>query len=111
MTSNTPQSKGLLTVMDFPLQSPDLKPTEYLWGHLTTEKDELSVASEEALWNTVKSCWDNTGHQVLHKLVESMPAPVHAAIKAKVGHSKYQDILIFVYIFFKDSTFQIKLLS
>lgn len=35
------------------------------------------MTSEEALWNIVKSGWD---HQVLHKLVESIPAQVHTVI-------------------------------
>ena len=53
------------------------------------EKAEHCVTSQEALWSTVKSCWDNMSHQVLHKLVESVPARVHAVIKEKGGHSKY----------------------
>ncbi len=97
MTPNTPQKicknylktkedQGALTVRDFPTQSPDLNPTEHLWGHLKTEKVKHSVTSQEALWTIVRSCWDNVGHQVLHK---TMPAQVLAVIKAKVGHTKH----------------------
>ena len=85
----TVEEQGVLTVMDFPPQSPDLNPIEHLWGHLETERAKHSVTSQEALWNTVKSCWDDTSQQVLHKLVESMPARVHAVIKAKGGRTKY----------------------
>ncbi|KAM7407138.1 hypothetical protein PAMA_003055 [Pampus argenteus] len=84
----TKVDQRVLTVMDFPLQSPDLNPIEHLWGHLKTEKAKHSVTSREALWNIIKSCWDNVCHQVLHKLVESMPARVHAVIKAKGGQIK-----------------------
>lgn len=43
---------------------------------------EISV--QKALQIAVKSHWDNTSHQVLHKLVfESMPARLHAVNKAK----------------------------
>ncbi|KAF7668783.1 hypothetical protein LDENG_00284260, partial [Lucifuga dentata] len=52
----------------------------------------ISLISQEALWNTVKSCWDNLGHQVLHELVDSMPAGVHAVIKAKGG--RYSEIYV-----------------
>lgn len=45
---------------------------------------EISV--QKALQIAVKSHWDNTSHQVLHKLVfESMPARLHAVNKAKWG--------------------------
>uniref|UniRef100_A0A0E9PQP5 Uncharacterized protein n=1 Tax=Anguilla anguilla TaxID=7936 RepID=A0A0E9PQP5_ANGAN len=50
------------------------------------------------------------GHQDIHKRVESMPARVHAVIKAKGGHAKYEDILKFMYIFQKFN-FSLKLLS
>ena len=84
----TVEEQGVLTVMDFPPKSPDLNPIEHLWGHLETERAKHSLTSPEALWNTVKSCWDDMSQQVLHKLVESMPARVHAVIKAKGGHTK-----------------------
>lgn len=65
-----------LIVMDFP---PDLKPTE----HVVLVEAEHSVASQEASWVTVKSCWNNTSQQVLHRLVESTPAQVNNFIVAK----------------------------
>ena len=44
---------------------------EHLWGH--------------SLWDVVRSCWDNMGLQVLHKLVESIPAPVYTGNESKTG--------------------------
>ena len=82
------EDQGHVLVMDFPPQSPDLNPIEHLWGHLKTEKAKLSVTSQEALWNIVKSCWDNEAHQVFNRLVESMPAGVHDVIKVKGGNTK-----------------------
>ncbi len=45
----TKEDQGVLTVMDFPPQSPDLNPTEHLWGHLKTEKAKHSATPQEAL--------------------------------------------------------------
>lgn len=82
VTPKTPQSytksyvkakedQGVLAVVDFLPQSPDLNPTEHLWGHLRTERAKNSVTLPETLWNIVESCRDIMGHQVLHKLVGS----------------------------------------
>ena len=71
--------------MAFPPQSPDLNPIEHLWEHLKREKAKHTVTSQDNLWNALKECWNNVDSQILHKLVESMPA----VIKANGGHTKY----------------------
>lgn len=59
--------------------------TEHLWGHFKTDKAKHALTSEEALWSTIKSCWDNTSRQVSDKLVEFVPARVRAVLKVKGG--------------------------
>lgn len=63
----TIEDEGVLTVVDFPPQSPDLNPR---WGW-RPEKAKYSAISQEALQGTVKSCCDKLGHQVLYKPVSS----------------------------------------
>ena len=53
--------------------------------HLTEETETEEEEGAEVLWNIVESCWDNMSQQVLHNLLESLAAPVHAVIKAKRG--------------------------
>ena len=69
---------------NFPPQSPDLNPTEHLWRHLKTEEAKHSVKSWESLWKSHVGF--NVNDKIVHKLVESIPARVHAAIKAKGWH-------------------------
>ena len=52
-----------------------------------------SVTSQEALWNTVTSCWDKMSHHVLNKLMDSIPAGMCAVINAQGEHTKYQDVV------------------
>ena len=56
---NTKEELEVLTVMDFSRQSLNPDHVEYLWGQFKTQS-----ASQETLWETVKSCWDNMSHQV-----------------------------------------------
>ena len=66
----TKNDEGVLTVMDFPPQSPDLNPIEHLWGYLKNAKAGQCVTSHGRLLDTVKSCRANMSCKVLHKPVE-----------------------------------------
>ena len=47
---------GLLVVMDFPPQSPDLNPIEHLWEHLKRDKTKYVITSQETLWHAINEC-------------------------------------------------------
>lgn len=71
------------TVMDVPPQSPNLNPTEHLWGHFRAEEVKHPMTSQEALGSPVKSCWDNTSHQVCTNLASPCQLEYILALNAQ----------------------------
>lgn len=80
------QKDGVLQVMKWPPQSPDLNPIELLWDELDRRVRDLKPTSLPRLWECLKEAWDNIQPQTLQKLVERMPKICAAIIKAKGGH-------------------------
>ena len=99
MTPNTPklcrkylqrkEDHGVLLVMDFPPQSPDLYPIKPLWEHLKRDKRKYAVTSEDTLSYAINECWNNLKPEIIYKLIESMPKIVSAVLEAKGGCTKY----------------------
>ena len=54
--------------MDFPPHSPDLNRIKQVGGHLKTERAIHSVTSQQALGNTVKSCWDKSQSVIIWRV-------------------------------------------
>lgn len=81
----------LWTIIDVPHSHLTSTPFN-IFGALKTEKAKHSVISQEALWNAVRSCWDNMSQQVLHKLVESMQLKCMLSLKQKVDGLRHSDI-------------------
>ena len=82
------EQKEVLSVMDFPPQSPDLNPIERLWEHLKQEKVNHTITNQEILWRALQVCWNNLEPETIHTLVESMQYRVIAVLKAKGRHTK-----------------------
>ena len=80
-----------IQVMEWPPQSPDLNPIEHLWGVLTRKLAayERPPTSMKELWERVQVEWEAISEQECQKLVESMPARIHAVLQAKGGYTKY----------------------
>uniref|UniRef100_A0A671RAA7 Tc1-like transposase DDE domain-containing protein n=1 Tax=Sinocyclocheilus anshuiensis TaxID=1608454 RepID=A0A671RAA7_9TELE len=76
-------------MMDWPPQSPDLKPIEEFWGELENKLDRSIVYSKESLWLELQEAWDNISVEVLRKYNDSMPLRCAAVIAAKGGRTKY----------------------
>jgi transposase len=80
-----------ITLMDWPSQSPDLNPTEHLWGHLKRRLNsyEKPPSGVWELWDRLAAEWGKIEVEVCQKLIESMPRRIEAVIKAKGGNTKY----------------------
>lgn len=80
------QQAGLLKIMRWPPQSPDINPIELLWDELDRRVRDLQPTSLSGLWDCLKDAWEKIEVQTLHKLVERLPKICTAIVKAKGGH-------------------------
>ncbi len=78
-----------VTVLDWPANSPDLNPTENLWGIVKRKMRDTRPNNADDLKATVKETWASIPPQQCHKLITSMPRRVEAVIKAKGAPTKY----------------------
>lgn len=78
-------------VMDWPPNSPDLKPIENLWSQLKMAlgKHEKPPGGVVELWERVEVAWEGIAPKKCQDLIESMPRRMAAVIKAKGGPTKY----------------------
>lgn len=80
------EREGVLEIMGWPPQSPDLNPIELLWEELDRQVREHRPTNQKHLWEILKRCWDNLKNETLQKLVERLPRICAAIISAKGGH-------------------------
>lgn len=78
--------QGVLKIMDWPPQSPDVNPIELLWDEMDRQVRETTITSEKSMFENLKRVWDSLRATTLHKLVERMPKICSAIIKAKGGY-------------------------
>jgi len=80
-----------LQVLEWPSQSPDLNPIEYLWWTVKHRlKQYQTVArNNDELWERVVEIWNNINEDECMNLIESMPRRVAAVLAAKGSHTKY----------------------
>ena len=78
-----------VTVLDWPANSPDLKPIENLWGIVKRKMRDTRPNNADELKATVKETWASIPPQQCHKLITSMPRRIEAVIKAKGAPTKY----------------------
>ena len=94
----------ILTVMDWPPQSPALNIIEAVWDHLDRERKKKPKSKEE-LWEVLKEAWCNIPKDYFRKCEDSLPKTVEGVLSAKEGHTKYrlwpvEAILFFFFFFF-----------
>ena len=77
--------------MQWPAQSPDLNPIENLLALLKKRLAGYDNAPKtlDELWSRVRTEWSNIPHDLIEKLVESMPRRINSVIKAKGLWTKY----------------------
>ena len=87
-----PASTGIST-MKWPSQSPDLNPMEHFWCLVKRRLGEYqeSPDSIHELMKRVDVVWKNIHENSCQTLIESMPSRVVAVIRARGGHTRYQN--------------------
>ena len=76
------QSAGILSVMEWPAQSPDLNPIELLWEQLDRMVHKKCPSSQSNLWEVVQEAWGEFFSDYLNKLTARMPKVCKAVIAA-----------------------------
>ncbi len=76
-------------VLDWPANSPDLKPIENLGCIVKRKMRNKRPKNADELKATVKETWASIPPQQCHKLITSMPRRIEALIKAKGAPTKY----------------------
>lgn len=81
--------KKKITVLEWPPQSPDLNPIEWLWFTLKDMVNARKPTSIPDLKNKLLDEWNSISTGVCEQLVDSMPKRLKAVIKARGGNTKY----------------------
>ena len=77
------EAAGVLTVMNWPSQSPYLNSVEQIWELIDRRLGKSHVKTKETL------CWESIRVEVLIKYIEIMPEHSRAIIEAQGGQAKY----------------------
>ena len=80
------EAEGVLDIMIWPPQSPDLNPIELLWEELDRKVRQTAPKSKTAMWESLRETWHSLDQSILTKLVRRMPRLCKAVIRAKGGH-------------------------
>ncbi len=78
-----------VTVLNWPANSPDLKPIEYIRGIFKRKMRDTRPNYADDLKVTIKATWSSITPEQCHKLIASMPRRIDAVIHAKGGPTKY----------------------
>ncbi len=76
-------------MMDWPSMSPDLNPTEHMWGILKWKMEERKVTNIHQICDVVMEEWKRTPVATCEALVNSMPKRVKVVLENNGGHTKY----------------------
>jgi transposase len=82
-------AKKKIRLLEWPSQSPDLNPIEYLWEELDRRCKGRKPKNQNHLLEMLKEKCYNIPISVLIKLVDSMPRRCEAVIAAKGFPTKY----------------------
>uniref|UniRef100_A0A3B1JK72 Tc1-like transposase DDE domain-containing protein n=1 Tax=Astyanax mexicanus TaxID=7994 RepID=A0A3B1JK72_ASTMX len=79
------QAAGILLVMEWPAQSPDLKAIELLWEQLDRMVRQKCPSNQSNLWELLLEAWGAISPAYLNKLTARMPKVCNAVIAANGG--------------------------
>ena len=103
------QSVGILSVMEWPAQSPDLNPIELLWEQLDCMVRKKCPSSQSNLWEVLQEAWGDISSDYLNKLTARMPKVCKAVmyteqkykcntfVFAPIFHEMIKDLKHFLY--------------
>lgn len=74
---------GILTLMEWPAQSPDCNPIELIWDHLGREVHKSLPTNKANLWRVLQNAWNDIDVDYLDKLITRMPRICAAIISAR----------------------------
>lgn len=77
------QEEGIICIMEWPPQSPDLNPIELLWHHLDRTVRQSAPTSATTMWTFLQEAWQQISPLTLAKLVDRMPRLCAAVIKSR----------------------------
>ena len=83
------ERQGIIKLMKWPAQSPDLNPIEQLWALLDEKINKSRATNLSSLFDQLNNAWKTIDTNILKKYVNSMHSRCRAVIKAKGGHTKY----------------------
>ncbi|KAI4872931.1 hypothetical protein NFI96_005306 [Prochilodus magdalenae] len=78
-----------IPVLNWPANSPDLKPIENLWGMLKRKMRYARPNNAEELKATIRATWALITPEQCHIMIDSMPRRISAVIQAKGAPTKY----------------------
>ncbi|KAK9498945.1 hypothetical protein O3M35_003479 [Rhynocoris fuscipes] len=77
------ENEGILKIIQWPVQPPDLNHIELLWEELDKKVRDVAPTSQHHLWERLKSYWDNLSFDALDKLAQRIPRVAKAVLKSK----------------------------
>jgi transposase len=80
------QENGVLRILEWPSQSPDLNPIELLWEELDREIKKHKPTSLAELERIARHVWSNIAAEKLQKLIDRLPRLCKAVIEAEGGY-------------------------
>lgn len=83
------EKAGVLAMMDWPSQSPDMNLIESLWAIVDSKIPKGQRTSKDQMWKLAQEAWRSVTQREIDSLFESMPRRMKAVIQAKGGHTKY----------------------
>ncbi len=78
-----------VTVLNWPVNSPDLNPIDNLWGIVKRKMRDTRPNNADDQKVAIKATWASIPPEQCHRLIDSMPRWIDAEIQAKGGPTKY----------------------
>ena len=83
------EEEGVLTLLPWPSQSPDLNPIENIWRCLNFRFRNRKCRNLDELMDELRKGWASIPTKTLKSLVHSMPRRIQAVLAAKGNSTKY----------------------
>lgn len=91
------KESGVLELMDWTNQSPDLNPIEQIWDLVDMKIDCTKVSSTASLWEQLETIWSSVTKETVETYIKTMPVRMQAVIDANGGRTNYY-VFLFVWL-------------